>query len=263
MRTASLSRRPSKLMQRIDLLRELVVRDIQILYKRSALGLAWTLINPLLQLAVFAFVFQLVLPVNVPKYSSFVFSGLLVWNWFQGSLFQATGVITNNRALIRQPGFPAAILPVVTVTTGLIHFTLALPILLVFMTIDGIELKPIILAMPLLLALQFVFTVSLTYPLAAINVTFRDTQHILGVILQLFFYLTPLFYDLKSVPEHLRLVYHLNPVVILVEAYRSILIQGVQPDWLPLGIVGVVSAVLLPIGHQIFKRQGDRFVEEL
>jgi lipopolysaccharide transport system permease protein len=262
-RTASLSRRQGKLMQRLDLLRELVVRDIQILYKRSALGLAWTLINPLLQLAVFAFVFQLVLPVNVPKYSSFVFSGLLVWNWFQGSLFQATGVITNNRALIRQPGFPAAILPVVTVTTGLIHFTLALPILLVFMTIDGIELKPIILTMPLLLALQFLFTVSLTYPLAAINVTFRDTQHILGVILQLLFYLTPLFYDLKSVPEHLRLVYHLNPIVLLVESYRNILIQGGQPDWLALGILSALSVVLLPIGHQIFRRQSDRFVEEL
>jgi lipopolysaccharide transport system permease protein len=263
MRTVSGWFTKGRLAQQLDLLRELVSRDMKILYKRSMLGIAWTLINPLLQLAVFAFIFQVVLPVNIPKYSSFVFSGLLVWNWFQSSLFQATGVITNNRPLIRQPGFPISILPVVTVMTGLIHFCLALPILVVFIAIDGISITPALMYLPILLLLQFVLTVSLTYPLAAVNVSFRDTQHILGVLLQLLFYLTPLFYDISSVPDRLRSFYYLNPMVILVEAYRQIMIHGAPPNWSLLGILSLVSVVILPIGHRIFKRQSARFVEEL
>ncbi|MBE9127583.1 MULTISPECIES: ABC transporter permease [unclassified Coleofasciculus] len=246
-----------------DLLRELVSRDMKLLYKRSALGVAWTLINPLLQLAVFAFVFQLVLPVSISHYASFVFTGLLVWNWFQNSLFQATGVIIANRSLIRQPGFPNAILPVVITTTGLIHFLLALPVLIVFLLIDGIALKPVILFLPILQALQFAFTVSLAYVLAALNVTFRDTQHTLGVLLQLFFYLTPIFYDLQNVPTGYQSLYFLNPMVHIVTAYRDVLIQGTQPNWLALLIIGLMMAVLLPVGHYYFQRQSDRFVEEL
>lgn len=249
--------------QYIDILRQLVDRDIKLLYKRSALGIAWTLINPLLQLIVFAFVFQTVLPVNVPNYASFTFTGLLVWNWFQTSLFQATGVIIASRALIRQPGFPIAILPVVTTTTGLIHFLLALPVLLAFLSVAGIELKPVVLYLPILQAIQFVLTVSLAYLLAALNVTFRDTQHTLGVVLQLFFYVTPVFYDIKNVPPKYQLLYNLNPMVHIVTAYRSILIQGVSPNWQSLLILVAVLVVLLPLGLHFFRRQSDRFVEEL
>ena len=246
-----------------DLLRELVSRDIKLLYKRSALGIAWTLISPLLQLAVFAFVFQLVLPISIPRYASFAFTGLLVWTWFQNSLFQATGVIIANRPLIRQPGFPTPILPIVIVTTGLIHFLLALPVLIIFLLIDGVELKPVILFLPILQVLQFALTVSLSYLLAALNVTFRDTQHTLGVLLQLFFYLTPIFYDSANVPADYQALYSLNPMVHIVNAYRDILMQGTQPDWLALSIIAICTLVLLPIGHYYFRRQSDRFVEEL
>jgi len=246
-----------------DLLHELVVRDMKVLYKRSALGIAWTLISPLLQLAVFSFVFQSVLPVKIPQYSSFAFSGLLIWTWFQTSLFQATGLITNNRPLIRQPGFPTAILPVVTVMTGLLHFLLALPVLIVFLAIDGVEPRLVLLALPIVMALQFLLTVSFAYPLAALNVTFRDTQHTLGVVLNLLFYLSPVFYDLRSVPQKYQTLYHLNPLVSLIEAYRAVMIGGVQPAWGALITLGIVTAVLLPVGHRIFRRQRDRFVEEL
>ena len=246
-----------------DLLRELVDREMKLLYKRSALGIAWTLINPLLQLAVFSFVFRTVIPVNIPQFTSFAFSGLLIWNWSQTALFQATGLITSNLALIRQPNFPTAILPVVTTTTGLIHFLLALPVLIIFLAMDGVQPNSVLLYLPVLMVIQFVLTVSLAYPLAAINVTFRDTQHTLGVVLQMLFYLTPIFYDLSSVPKQYQPLYQLNPMVPLIEAYRAILLKGMQPDWSALLIVSVVVAALLPIGLGIFRRQSDRFVEEL
>src|SRR5690606_6704502 len=102
-------------------LTELVVRDMKLLYKRSALGIAWTLINPLIQLAIFAFVFSMVLKTEVENYASFAFTGLTVWVWFMTSLVQATTVITGSKALIRQPGFPTSILPVVVLTTRLLH----------------------------------------------------------------------------------------------------------------------------------------------
>jgi lipopolysaccharide transport system permease protein len=246
-----------------DLLRVLVDRDMKLLYKRSALGIAWTLINPLLQLAVFSFVFRSVIPINIPQFSSFAFSGLLIWTWSQTALFQATGLITSNKALIRQPNFPTAILPVVTTMTGLIHFLLALPVLIIFLAVDGVEPSSVLFVLPLLMVIQFVLTVGLAYPLAALNVTFRDTQHTLGVLLQMLFYLTPIFYDLNSVPKEFQPFYQLNPMVPLIEAYRAILLKGTQPDWQALLIVSLVVAVILPIGLAIFRRQSNTFVEEL
>ncbi|HEY9877821.1 MAG TPA: ABC transporter permease [Leptolyngbyaceae cyanobacterium] len=246
-----------------DLLRTLVDRDMKLMYKRSTLGVAWTLISPLLQLLVFVFVFQVIVKVDIPQYSSYVFAGLLVWNWFQSSLFQATGVIVSSRPLIRQPGFPKAILPIVVVTTGLIHFVLALPILVVFLLLDGVKLTPLILVLPLLQLIQFALTITCSYFLAALNVTFRDTQHTLGVVLQLLFYLTPIFYEISSIPKQYWYAYGLNPMVHIVTCYRQILIWGVQPDWLALGIITAITLVLMPIGYQLFKRQSLRFVEEI
>lgn len=246
-----------------DLLRVLVDRDMKLLYKRSALGIAWTLINPLLQLAVFSFVFRSVIPINIPQFSSFAFSGLLIWTWSQTALFQATGLITSNKALIRQPNFPTAILPVVTTMTGLIHFLLALPVLIIFLAVDGVQPSAVLLVLPLLMVIQFVLTVGLAYPLAALNVTFRDTQHTLGVLLQMLFYLTPIFYDLNSVPKEFQTFYQLNPMVPLLGAYRAILLKGTQPDWQALLMVSLAVAVILPIGLAIFRRQSNTFVEEL
>lgn len=246
-----------------DLLRSLVSREMKIMYKRSVLGIAWTLLQPLAQLLVFVFVFQGIIKIDLPLYSSYVFTGLLVWNWFQNSLFQATGIIISSRSSIRQPGFPSAVLPLVVVVTGLVHFTLALPVLVVFLLFDGAQLTPAILLLPLLQSIQLLLTVALAYVLAAANVIFRDTQHTLGVLLQFLFYLTPIFYDTASIPERYWYVYGLNPMVHLVTCYRQILVWGMQPDWLALAIVTGLALLLLPAGYRLFKGQSVRFVEEV
>jgi lipopolysaccharide transport system permease protein len=105
--------------------------------------------------------------------------------------------------------------------------------------------------------------VSCAYFLAALNVTFRDTQHTLGVILQLFFYLTPIFYDLKAIPKEYWYIYALNPMVHIVTSYRQILMWGVPPDWMAIAIIAGFTAILWPLGYWLFKRQSHRFVEEL
>ena len=246
-----------------DLLRELVVRDMKLRYKGSVLGLAWSLLNPLAQLLVFGLVFSTILPLNIPNYTAFLFSGLLVWSWFQSSLFAATTVIVDGRSLIKRPGFPVALLPVVTVMANLVHFVLALPVLLLFLLLTGLPLHGTVLLLPLLIAIQFLLTLSIAYFLAAVHVTFRDTQHLVGVFLLLFFYLTPIFYDGGVVPEAFQPFYRLNPILHLLEAYRTILIDGRLPDFVTLTVVTAISVGLLLAGFRVFRRASYTFVEEL
>lgn len=246
-----------------NLLRELVVRDMKLRYKRSVLGIVWSLLNPLFQMLVFVFLFRRVVPLDIPNYPSFVFTGVLPWNWFQAALLLATGAITDNRELIRRPGFPTAILPVVTVTTHLIHFLLALPIPLLFLLLGGGRLTSAILLLPFVIVLQFLLILGLGYLVATFQVTFRDTQHLLGVFFMLLFYLTPVFYDASIIPARYQTFYQLNPMAHLITAYRAILIQGDLPDLRALLAFGVLGGLLLWLGHAVFTRASTRFVEEL
>jgi lipopolysaccharide transport system permease protein len=246
-----------------DLLSELVLRDIKLRYKRSLLGIAWSLLNPLAQLLVFSFIFRLVLPLNIDHYASFLFTGLLAWNWFQTSLYAAAGAIIDNRDLIRRPGFPPIVLPVVTVTANFIHFVLALPILLLFLFFSNVQITAAILALPAIFVVQFLFTLSLSYFIAALHVTFRDTQYLMGIVLLLSFYLSPVFYDTSSIPERYQGLYGLNPMAILIGAYRDLLLNGRLPDVITLLILSLTSAGLLWLGYRVFTQASYKFAEEL
>jgi lipopolysaccharide transport system permease protein len=246
-----------------DLLRELVVRDMKLRYKRSVLGIAWSLLNPWLQMLVFVFLSRRVLALDIPNYPSFVFTGVLAWNWLQSALLLATSAITNNRELVRRPGFPTAILPVVAVTTNLIHFLLALPVPMIFLILGGGRPTSAILALPFVILLQFLLILGLGYLVATVHVTFRDTQHLLNAFLRLLFYLTPVFYDASMVPARYQAFYRLNPMFHLITAYRAILIQGNLPDLGALLALGLLVGVSLWLGHTVFTRASYRFVEEL
>jgi lipopolysaccharide transport system permease protein len=246
-----------------DLLFTLVGRDMKLRYKRSILGIAWSLLTPLTQLAVYYLIFGILLPLNIPNYPTFLFSGVLVWNWFQGSLYQATSTIVDNRELIKRPGFLPAVLPAVTVASYLIHFLLALPILFVFLVVGGTPLTGALLALPLVIALQFILTLSLAYFTATFYVTFRDTQHLLGVLLNLFFFLSPIFYKSSDLPIQYQTFYRLNPMVHLIESYHSILLSGTLPDTQGLLMVTLPAIGMLFIGYHIFKKASDHFVDEL
>jgi lipopolysaccharide transport system permease protein len=246
-----------------DLLRELVVRDMKLRYKRPVLGMAWSILNPLAQLLVLRFVFGLVLPLKIPNYTTFLFTGLLAWHWFRSSLITATGSIVDNPGLNRRPGFPVAILPVITVITNLIHFLLAFPILLLFLILDGIQVTNTLLALPLVIIVQFIFILSIGYFVTTLQVAFRDTQYILGIFLLLGFYVSPIFYDVSSIPASYQLYYRLNPMVELIEAYRTILIKGQLPEQISLLILGLLSSCLLWVGYKIFMLKSHSFIEEL
>jgi lipopolysaccharide transport system permease protein len=246
-----------------DLLRELVVRDMKLRYKRSKLGMIWSLINPLAQVIVLSIVFRFILPTNIPNFTVFLFVGVLSWNWFSTALHAATDSIVNNGVLIRRPGFPIVLLPIVTVSTHMVHFFLALPILLLFMIISGLPVTPALLVLPIIIALQFIITVSLSYFSATLHVFFRDTRYLLGIVLMLGFYLSPVFYSPAMIPQRLQPLYFLNPMAVLITAYRRVVLEATLPDPIPLISIGAVSLILFWLGLRKFKSASYRFAEEL
>src|SRR5581483_3237804 len=171
---------PRRVRYRLDLLRELVVRDMKLRYKRSYLGIAWTLINPLLQLLVYTFVFQVLFRVPTPNFMLQLFIGIACWNWFQAGVLESTVTILQNRDLIRQPSFPAVLLPNVTVGTHLVHFLLTFPITLAMIYFGPPRITFAILWVPLVILVQYVLTLALGMVAACVHIHFRDTQYLLG-----------------------------------------------------------------------------------
>jgi lipopolysaccharide transport system permease protein len=246
-----------------DLLYELVARDMKLRYKRAVLGALWSLLNPLAQVIVFSFVFSKVLSFQIPNYPLFVTTGVLVWSWFQTALTAATEAITENPDLVRRPGFPVAVLPVIPVTSQMIHFLLALAVFVLYLPLAGERLHLAVLALPLVVGTQFVLTLSLAYLVAVLHVTFRDTKYLLGVFLMIFFYVNPILYATNAVPARYRPLYDLNPLARVIGAYRGILLEGRAPSPISLLLLIVPTTALLLVTRGLFVRASRRFVEEL
>jgi lipopolysaccharide transport system permease protein len=246
-----------------DTILVLVSRDMKLRYKRSIIGLAWTMLNPLLQLLVIGFVFSNILGQVAPHYASFLFIGLLIWNWFASALVGATSSIVDNRDLIKCPEFPHWILPVVLVISHMIQFLLSFPILFLMLLVEHVHLTQVIFALPLIILLQFILTLSLAYMFATFHVTFRDTQYLLSVILTLAFFFTPVFYEVSTIPEVYQPLFRLNPMAHVLNAYRELLLHGRVPDVLLLLFLYLVSVSLLALGCLIFRKASHRFVEEI
>ncbi len=246
-----------------DVILLLVARDFRGRYKHTRVGMLWSVMNPLMMLLIFYFLFTKVIDLGIPHYASYVYIGILFWQWTQTSLAQAVGAISSNAGLVNQPGFPVVALPVVSVTTTLLNLFISIPLLFALLLLDGSQLNWSAAFLPLLILIQFIFTLSLAYILAALNVRLRDIEHILPLILQLGYYITPIFFSITHVPAKYRLIFDLNPMVPIVEAYRAILLYGVQPDLNSLLAVAAGSLLLLAIGYYYFESARLRFLEEL
>ena len=238
------------------------MRDFKLRYKRSVLGISWSLLNPLAQLLVYQLVFTTIIPTSIDHFVAFLFVGILGWDWFQASLMAATNSIVGNRDLIKRPGFPSPILPLIAVTSNLVNFLLSLPILAAVLFFLGISVNRVILIFPLIVILQFCLTLGLSYFLATFHVTFRDTEYLLGIILKLVFFMTGIFYDSTPLIERFPIL-KLNPMIYILEAYRSVVVNGELPSLLPLFVLSGISIVLLWLGYVVFKNSSYRYVEEL
>ncbi|CAN5304170.1 MAG: ABC transporter permease [Chloroflexia bacterium] len=244
----------------------LVSKDLKVRYKNSVLGFMWSLLNPLLMMLVFTFVFTQLIGVvgTIENFPVFVLIGLLSWNWTATSVAAGTKAITDNAPLINKVYFPRMLLPVSVVLSHMIHYILALPVLLVFMGIYGISFSPWLVYLPVIIMVQTVFLIALVLILSALHVYFRDTIVLVEVGLTAWFFMTPIFYRVEDVvPDLVQWMYWLNPMASIIAELHTVLYYGSVPDPLFMARTLVTALVLLVIGYVLFSRVSKHIGEHL
>lgn len=246
----------------LDMVLHLTWRDFTLRYRHSVLGVLWSLLLPLIQLLLFVFLFQVVVPLNIPAYPVYVFTGLLPWTWFSAVVGAAPLTFFSNRALLRYPTLSPVMLVAVSALAGLVTFLLGLPLLLVAMLGYGLLPTAQLLLLPLLIAIQFALTVGVSLALATLNVFFRDLQHLTGVALMLLFYATPVFYSPRNTLPASHWFFQLNPMAVLVQAYRDVF-YGQGPSWGGLLWAAAVAALALLAGYLTYSARRHEMFDHL
>ena len=246
-----------------ELLKTNVKKEIRGRYKNSILGVLWSFLNPLLQLAVYALIFPLILKNDIPYYTIFVCVGLIPWTFFTTTVNQAAFTIIANGNIIKKVYFPREILPISVVTSNAVNFVISTIIILAFVIIYGLGVTPYILLYPFILLIQYILLLGISFILSSITVYFRDLEHIIGIILMVMFYATPIVYSLDTLPEPFVTIMQLNPMAHIIEGYRSIFYYQTMPNMNNLLILLALSIILLVIGYFIFKKLQYGFAEEL
>ena len=248
------------------LIQSLVSRELKARYRGSVLGFLWSFLNPLLLLLTYTLVFTMILRVpqteRMSPYYLFFFSGLLPWTWFSSSLAESAGVLISGGNLIKKVLFPAEVLPAVTVFANLGHFLLGLPILLGFLAIEG-RISWTLLLLPLPIFVQLVLSLGCALFLSALTVHFRDMGNILGHILQLWFFATPVLYDVEILQGTMRQLMRLNPMGHVILAYQQIFFFGHFDHWRGLLAALLAGVVAFAIGAVVFDRLRDTIAEEV
>jgi homopolymeric O-antigen transport system permease protein len=240
----------------------LLVRQLQARYRGSILGFVWTFLNPLLLMAVYALVFRYFMRIAVPNYALFLLAGLLPWTWFGSSLTEGTNSIVGGSSLVTKSLFPTEILPTVVVLSNMVNFVLSIPLLLVASALYGIPPNPLLwLAIVPVVVLELVFTTGLVLALSALNVHYRDVQHVVANVLLLWFFLTPIVYSVDQVPEWLRAFFLANPLALMVESYQSIFVSSALPGLDSLAMLALYAGASFVVGARIFDGYRDTFAE--
>lgn len=247
-----------------ELIRNLVVKDLKLKYRDSTIGFLWSLINPFLLIIVYSFVFSHILKVGISNFAYFLLIGILPWNFFAQAITMSTGAIVDNGGLIRKVAIPMEVFPVATVFFNLVQFAL---VLLVFLPMAvflfQVPLKWSTLWFFPLLALHMIFTIGLSFVVSTATVFYRDVRHFVEIFLTLLFWLTPIIYDVATVPEPLHSFIYLNPQSFFILSYQDILYRQVVPEFSRFAILVGLAGVSLLIGYQVNRSYKARFAEEV
>lgn len=246
-----------------ELLKSNTKKEIRGRYKQSFLGVLWSFLNPLLQLLVYSVVFGALLASGDDTYYIYVCVGLIPWTFFTTTVTQGTLSVIINDNIVKKVYFPREILPISSVISGAINFLISTIIILAFVLISGIGFTKFILLYPVILLIQCVLLLGISFILSAITIYIRDLEHIISVFLMAAFYVTPIVYKLDQLPETLRIVMKLNPMTHIINAYRDIFYYQQMPNMQNLGVLFAISFVLMIVGYFIFKKLQKGFAEEL
>lgn len=246
-----------------ELIKTSVKKDIGGKYKHSFFGVLWSFINPLLQIGVYALIFPLIMKNSIPNYTVFMVCGLIPWAYFSTVLNRASFVMIENGNIIKKVYFPREILPLSLVTSETVNFLISSVLIFAFVLIKGMGVTKYILVFPLVLLVQYVILLGLALIFSSVTVYFRDLQHFIGVILQLYFYATPIVYSVDTIPEQFRWILKFNPMTYIIDGYRDIFYNQTMPNMKMLGIVFLIGFIVMIIGYIIFNKLQKRFAEEL
>ena len=243
-----------------ELIWALALKELKIRYKRSVLGFLWALLNPILFMLVLTAVFSTVMPMQYPHYAIFLLSVLLPWTFFSQSLSYAAEAIVGNGELIKKVKVAKLVFPIAAVVSNMINLMLSLIplILLVALMRHPFHLTWFFLPVPL--AALTIFTLGATFFFAAINVYYRDVSHILAILLQAWFYVTPIIYSLDQFPAKYRFYFKLNPLQYFFNGFRLSVYYGLLPTWYSIVVSFSVAFAALYVGFKIFQRKQDEFV---
>jgi lipopolysaccharide transport system permease protein len=255
-----------------DLVYNLVVRDLKVRYKNSLLGILWSWLNPLLMMLIFTLVFGYMWrnrPIDNPHI--LFLSALLPWNFFTGAVMGGIPSIVGNAHLVKKVYFPREALPISVVLSSLVNFLISLPVLLILILVSGVPLTGWLLLLPLPILIQVTFALGIVLFLSALEVFYRDTHMMMDVGIQAWFFLTPIVYTIRDLPEKVTLLgvtfnpqlwlFRLNPMASIINTYQDILYNGALTRFDFLARTAVTALVFLVFGYWFFLKHSKRFGE--
>ena len=246
-----------------ELLKTNVKKEIRGKYKNSFLGVLWSFLNPLLQIAVYAIVFPLILRNTQENYLIFLCCGLIPWTFFATSITRSAFTMVENGNILKKVYFPREILTISVVSSETVNFLISTIIILGFVLFGGLGISKYIVFYPLILIAQYLLILAISFIVSSISVYIRDLQHLVSVALQLLFYAAPIVYAPENIPQEFKWILDLNPMTYIINGYRSIFYSQTMPDILSLTILIGVSAIFCVIGYLIFNKLQKGFAEQL
>ncbi len=246
-----------------ELLKTNVKKEIRGKYKNSFLGVLWSFLNPLLQIAVYAIVFQMILKNPQENYAIFICCGLIPWTFFSSAITKSAFTMVENGNIIKKVYFPREILPISVVTSEAVNFLISTIIIIAFVIFGGIGISKYIIFYPIILIAQYILLIGISLIVSSISVYVRDLQHLIGVAIQLLFYATPIVYAVEVIPDDFKWVLNINPMTYIINAYRDIFYNQSMIDVNSLLILIVISIFICVIGYLLFNKLQKGFAEQL
>ncbi|MEA3369334.1 MAG: ABC transporter permease [Candidatus Ratteibacteria bacterium] len=250
----------TQIIERRELVWNMVLRNLKIRYKSSVLGFLWTLLNPLFMALIYLiFIGILRFKIDIRV----LLTGIIPWQFFVMCLSDSVNSVSGNTNLVKKTYFPRIILPFSMVIANLINFLFSLIVLFALLIFFKTNFGFNLIFLPLIILLQTLFILGLSLIISCSNVYFRDTEHIVGVLLLAWFFLTPIIYPLNMVPERFLTIYLLNPMASIVTLYRAVFLGQALPGWQMPGLSLGISVIVLIFGIRIFLKYEHYFADEL
>lgn len=246
-----------------------VKREFQARYRNSLLGALWTIINPLAMILVYTLVFSQLMKARLPgvdnglAYSIYLCAGVLTWGFFAEMLGRSQAVFLENARLLKKLSFPRICLPIVVALNSSLNFAIIFALFIGVLLLTGNFPGWVILGVVPVLLIQMLFSLGLGISLGVLNVFFRDVGHLTGVVLQFWFWFTPIVYPVTVLPEQLQALVRLNPMAQIIGAYQGIFIHGQWPSWQALWPSALLALLLCGLAMALFRKRSGEMMDEL